>query len=46
MVERDIALGKIATIDRCLQRIAEVRGERRSALRPVDVEDIVLLMSC
>lgn len=43
MVERDIAFGKIATIDHCLQRIADVRGERRATLRPIDVEDIVLL---
>ena len=43
MVDRDVALAKIATIDRCLQRIADVRGQRRAALLPVDVEDIVLL---
>jgi uncharacterized protein YutE (UPF0331/DUF86 family) len=43
VVERDVALGKIATLDRCLQRIAEVRGERRADLTPVDVDDIVLL---
>lgn len=43
MVERDVALGKIATLDRCLQRIAEVRGERRADLTPVGVDDIVLL---
>jgi uncharacterized protein YutE (UPF0331/DUF86 family) len=43
VVDRDVALAKIATIDRCLQRIADVRGQRRAALLPVDVEDIVLL---
>ena len=43
MVDRDVALAKIATIDRCLQRIADVRGQRRAALLPIDVEDIVLL---
>lgn len=43
MVDRDVALAKIATIDRCLLRIAEVRGQRRAALLPIDVEDIVLL---
>ena len=43
MVDPDVALAKIATIDRCLQRIADVRGQRRAALLPIDVEDIVLL---
>jgi uncharacterized protein YutE (UPF0331/DUF86 family) len=43
VVDRDVALAKIATIDRGLQRIADVRGQRRAALLPVDVEDIVLL---
>ncbi len=31
---------KIATIDRCLARIAEVRGGRRPELLPVDIDDI------
>jgi len=43
VVERDVLLAKIATIDRCLGRIADTRGERRGALLPIDVEDIVLL---
>jgi uncharacterized protein YutE (UPF0331/DUF86 family) len=43
VVDRDLILAKIATVDRCLRRIAEVRGERRASLTPVDVEDIVLL---
>ncbi|HYU35131.1 MAG TPA: DUF86 domain-containing protein [Thermoanaerobaculia bacterium] len=43
MIERDRALAKITTIDRCLARIAEVRGERRKDLLPVDVEDIASL---
>jgi uncharacterized protein YutE (UPF0331/DUF86 family) len=43
VVDRDVVAARVATIDRCLQRIAEVRGERRAALLPVDVEDIVLL---
>lgn len=43
MIDRDSALAKIATIDRCLARIAEVRGERRKDLLPVDVEDIASL---
>lgn len=43
MVDRDVVLAKIATIDRCLGRIADVRGQRRAALLPIDVDDIVLL---
>ena len=43
MVDRDVVMAKVATIDRCLARIAQVRGERRAVLLPVDVEDIVLL---
>lgn len=40
MIDRDRALAKIATIDRCLARIADVRGVRRKDLLPVDTEDI------
>ena len=43
MVDREVATAKIATIDRCLQRIADVRGERPATLLPIDVEDIVSL---
>lgn len=43
MVDRDIVTAKIAAIERCLSRITEVRGERRSALLPVDVDDITAL---
>lgn len=43
MIDRERALAKITTIDRCLARIADVRGERRKALLPVDVEDIASL---
>ena len=43
VVDRYLVTAKIATIDRCLRRISEVRGERRAALLPIDVEDIVLL---
>jgi uncharacterized protein YutE (UPF0331/DUF86 family) len=43
MVERDVVTAKIAVIDRCLARIAEVRGERRGQLSPVDVDDITAL---
>ena len=43
MVDRDIVTAKVATIDRCLQRISETRGERRAILLPVEAEDIVVL---
>ena len=42
MVERDVVLAKVATVDRCLARIEEAREPGRG-LRPVDVEDIVVL---
>ena len=41
MVETDVVLAKVAAIDRCLARIADVRGERGTGLLPVDVEDII-----
>jgi uncharacterized protein YutE (UPF0331/DUF86 family) len=43
VVDRDLLLARIATVDRCLQRIADVRGARAATLEPLDVEDIVLL---
>lgn len=43
MIDRDVVTAKIATIDRCLARIAFTRTERRSLLLPVEVEDIVVL---
>ena len=43
MVDRDVVTAKVATIDRCLQRISETRGERRAILLPVEIEDIVVL---
>ncbi|MFP3940149.1 MAG: type VII toxin-antitoxin system HepT family RNase toxin [Thermoanaerobaculia bacterium] len=42
MVERDIVLAKVATIDRCLRRIREARNEELD-LRPQDAQDIVEL---
>jgi len=42
MVDRDVVLAKVATIDRCLRRIAEAREPERD-LRPVDRQDIVEL---
>jgi len=43
VVDRDVVLAKVATIDRCLGRIAQTRGERRAVLLPVEVEDLVVL---
>jgi uncharacterized protein YutE (UPF0331/DUF86 family) len=44
MVDRDFVLDKVATVDRCLARIAEVHGaDPRRGLLPVDVEDLVVL---
>lgn len=43
MVERDVVLAKIGAIDRCLQRIEEVRGARAGSLTPLDIEDITVL---
>ena len=43
MVERDVVLAKLAVIDRCLGRIAEVRGPRGAVLLPVEAEEIIEL---
>lgn len=43
MIDHERVSAKITTIERCLARIAEVRGERRKDLLPVDVEDIASL---
>jgi uncharacterized protein YutE (UPF0331/DUF86 family) len=42
VVERDVIFAKIASIDRCIRRIGEVRAPGRG-LQPVDVEDLVEL---
>ncbi len=42
MVERDVVVAKIAVIDRCLNRIADVRTNR-SARSTADAEDIIVL---
>ena len=41
MADRDVVMAKVATIDRCLARIAEIQvaGQRP----PLDVEDITVL---
>ncbi len=41
MVEREILMEKATTIDRCLERIAQVR--KQEGLERLDVEEIVLL---
>lgn len=43
MVDRDLVMAKLAIIDRCLNRIAEVQEPSRKDLLPVDVEDITVL---
>ncbi|HVV16334.1 MAG TPA: DUF86 domain-containing protein [Polyangia bacterium] len=43
MVERDVVLAKVGIIDRCLQRIDDVRGARAATLTPIDIEDITVL---
>lgn len=43
MTDHDVVTAKLATIDRCLRRIAETRGERRTALLPVEVEDVTAI---
>jgi uncharacterized protein YutE (UPF0331/DUF86 family) len=44
MVEHDVVLAKAGAVDACLQRIADVRGaERAATMRPIDVEEIVVL---
>jgi len=42
MVDRDVVLAKIETIDRCLGRLVEIRtGER--GLLPIDIEELTTL---
>jgi len=41
--DRDVVTAKLSIIERCLSRIAEVRGPRRGTLLPLDVEDITSL---
>jgi uncharacterized protein YutE (UPF0331/DUF86 family) len=42
-VTRDVALGKLATIERCLQRIRTVTGGDADRVDDIDVEEIVVL---
>jgi uncharacterized protein YutE (UPF0331/DUF86 family) len=43
VVDRDVVLAKLDTIDRCIARIEDVHGERGKDLLPVDVDDITAL---
>jgi uncharacterized protein YutE (UPF0331/DUF86 family) len=43
MVDRDVLRAKLMTLERCLERIAEVRGPRRASLTPLDVDDISVI---
>lgn len=43
MVDRDVVLAKIAAIDHCLGRIADVRGPRSATLLPLEAEEIIEL---
>ena len=43
MPDRDLVLAKVATVDRCLRRIAAVTESDPSHLDSLDVEDIVVL---
>ncbi len=43
MVERDVVLAKVATVERCLARVADVRSRGPGTMLPVDIEDIVVL---
>jgi uncharacterized protein YutE (UPF0331/DUF86 family) len=43
VVDRDVVSAKLAVIERCLARIADVQGPRRGRLEPLDVEDITAL---
>ena len=41
MTDAEVAQRKLASIDRCLERIEDVRGEGGAHMRPVDREDIL-----
>jgi uncharacterized protein YutE (UPF0331/DUF86 family) len=43
MVDRDLVMAKVASLERCLARIEEVQGPDRRGLRPLDIEDITVL---
>lgn len=43
MVDRDVVLAKLDTIDRCITRIEHTHGERSRVLLPVEIDDITAL---
>ena len=43
MIDRDLVLAKVESLDRCLARIAAVRSETKATLRAIDVQDITVL---
>jgi uncharacterized protein YutE (UPF0331/DUF86 family) len=43
MVDRDLVLAKVDTLERCIARIQDVHGPAHAGLRPVDVQDITVL---
>jgi uncharacterized protein YutE (UPF0331/DUF86 family) len=43
MVDRDLVLAKLESVDRCLARIEEVRTRHGAALTQLDVQDITVL---
>src|SRR6266496_563889 len=43
VVDVDLVLARVATIDRCLARIAHARDARGATLAAVDADDILLL---
>ena len=43
MVDRDLVLAKVESLERCLSRIEDVRSPDRPELRPLDVQDITVL---
>ncbi len=43
MLDRDLVLAKVETVERCLARIADVRSEAGAALRAIDRQDITVL---
>jgi len=43
MIDRDIVLAKLATIERCLARIRTVTGGDAERIDAIDIEDIVVL---
>jgi uncharacterized protein YutE (UPF0331/DUF86 family) len=43
MVDRDLVLAKVDTLERCIARLRDVHGAARRELRPLDLQDITVL---